>query len=157
MLFYGILKRQEKMGLTAIQNEIQKALIKFGEHSRFSEAVLAKKIREECKLEGKKKAGIALADIEAAAAFLEETQGFHYSFMLNSANEILIEKTEESRFLAGETRQRRLKSEKSKPVFTSFDVTAKPAAKPNRHGAASPKKRTERKSIPLTEDFSAWE
>ncbi len=145
------------MGLTAIQDEIQKVLFKLGEHSRFSEAVLAKKIREECKLEGKKKAGIALADIEAAAAFLEETQGLHYSFILNSANDILIEKTEETRFLAGEPRQRRLKSEKSRQVFTSFDVTAKCAAKPNRRGAAFPKKRTERKSIPLTGDFSDWE
>lgn len=145
------------MGLTAIQDEIQKVLFKLGEHSRFSEAVLAKKIREECKIEGKKKAGIALADIEAAAAFLEETQGLHYSFILNSANDILIEKTEETRFLAGEPRQRRLKSEKSRQVFTSFDVTAKCAAKPNRRGAAFPKKRTERKSIPLTGDFSDWE
>ena len=145
------------MGLTAIQDEIQKVLFKLGEHSRFSEAVLAKKIREECKLEGKKKAGIALADIEAAAAFLEETQRLHYSFILNSANDILIEKTEETRFLAGEPRQRRLKSEKSRQVFTSFDVTAKCAAKPNRRGAAFPKKRTERKSIPLTGDFSDWE
>ena len=155
------------MGLTAIQDEIQKVLFKLGEHSRFSEAVLAKKIREECKLEGKKKAGIALADIEAAAAFLEETQGFHYSFMLNSANDLLVEKTETSRLLEGEARQRRLKSEKSMSLFTNSDLSAdsgKKSAKQdmrsnhtNRTSRNSRPARTERKSLNINSNFEDWE
>lgn len=139
-----------KMTLTPLQNEIQQALIKLGDRSRFSEAILAKTIREKCKIEGKKKAGIALADLEKAAAFLEETTGAHYSFMLNSANDLLIEKTENKRLLEGEARQRRLKSEKAMSIFTNSDVTGK-TKKPK------PQTRTVRKSINIHSNFEDLE
>lgn len=137
------------MTLTLLQNKIQSALIKLGDHSRFSETILAKKIREECKLNGKKKAGIALADLEKAALFLEEQTGAHYSFMLNSANDILIEKTETTRLLQGDARQRRLKSEKSMSLFSNSDV----AVNLNSNKKATPKPRTERKSININSNF----
>lgn len=139
-----------KMTLTPLQNEIQQALIKLGDRSRFSEAILAKTIREKCKIEGKKKAGIALADLEKAAAFLEETTGAYYSFMLNSANDLLIEKTENKRQLEGEARQRRLKSEKAMSIFTNSDVTGK-TKKPK------PQTRTVRKSINIHSNFEDLE
>ena len=139
-----------KMTLTPLQNEIQLALTKLGDRSRFSEAILAKTIREKCKIEGKKKAGITLADLEKAAAFLEETTGAQYSFMLNSANDLLIEKTENKRLLEGEVRQRRLKSEKAMSVFTNSDVTEK-------NKKSKPQARTVRKAINIYSDFEDLE
>ena len=58
------------MSLTLLQSQIQAALKSIGERTRFSEAILAKKIREQCKIEGKKKAGIALLDLEKAASLM---------------------------------------------------------------------------------------
>ena len=139
------------MTLTPLQNEIQQALTKLGDRSRFSEAILAKTIREKCKIDGKKKAGITLVDLEKAAAFLEETTGAHYSFMLNSANDLLIEKTENTRLLEGETRQRRLKSEKAMTIFTNSDLTKKDGRK------QKPQARTIRKSLNIHSDFEDWE
>ncbi len=144
------------MNLSKIQNEIQKALVKMGDRSRFSEAVLAKKIREECHVAGKKKAGLALLDLEKAAQFLEEEQGFYYSFMLNSANDLLIEKSEESRFLEGENRTRRIKSERSMSLFTDSDVSLNSESKKERSKQIK-KPRTERKSINLQSDFEDLE
>ncbi|WP_191017987.1 hypothetical protein [Treponema zioleckii] len=144
------------MNLNRIQTEIQKALVKLGERSRFSEAVLAKKIREEIGIDGKKKAGIALLDLEKAAEFLEESEGFHYSFMLNSANDLLIEKTCESRFLEGESRSRRLKSERAMSLFTDGDIE-KSTSKKSLHSKKSKNLRTERKSIQLQSDFEDFE
>ena len=145
------------MALTPLQNEIQAALIKLGDHSRFSEAILAKTIREKCKVEGKKKAGIALVDLEKAVAFLEETTGAHYSFMLNSNNDLLIEKTENIRFLEGEVRQRRLKSEKSMSIFTNSDVNKKEDAQKKSKSKQKPQARTVRKSININSNFEEWE
>ena len=139
------------MTLTPLQNEIQQALTKLGDRSRFSEAILAKAIREKCKIDGKKKAGITLVDLEKAAAFLEETSGAHYSFMLNSANDLLIEKTEGTRLLEGEARQRRLKSEKAMTIFTNSDLTKKDGKKQKLQA------RTIRKSINVHSDFEDWE
>ena len=144
------------MNLNKIQTEIEKALVKLGERSRFSEAVLAKKIREEIGIDGKKKAGIALLDLEKAAEFLEESEGFHYSFMLNSANDLLIEKTFESRFLEGESRSRRLKSERAMSLFTDGDIE-KSTSKKSLHSKKSKNLRTERKSIQLQSDFEDFE
>ena len=144
------------MNLNRIQTEIQKALVKLGERSRFSEAVLAKKIREEIGIDGKKKAGIALLDLEKTAEFLEESEGFHYSFMLNSANDLLIEKTFESRFLEGESRSRRLKSERAMSLFTDGDIE-KSTSKKSLHSKKSKNLRTERKSIQLQSDFEDFE
>ena len=155
------------MSLTPLQSQIQAALKSIGERTRFSEAILAKKIREQCKIEGKKKAGIALLDLEKAASFLEETENIHFSFMLNSANDLLVEKTETSRLLEGEARQRRLKSEKSMSLFTNSDLGADNGKKsarqdvrsnhPNRTSRNSRPARTERKSLNINSNFEDWE
>ena len=155
------------MSLTPLQNQIQAVLKSIGERTRFSEAILAKKIREQCKIEGKKKAGIALLDLEKAASFLEETENIHFSFMLNSANDLLVEKTETSRLLEGEARQRRLKSEKSMSLFTNSDLGADSGKKSarqdvrsnhtNRTSRNSRPARTERKSLNINSNFEDWE
>ena len=155
------------MSLTPLQNQIQAVLKSIGERTRFSEAILAKKIREQCKIEGKKKAGIALLDLEKAASYLEETENIHFSFMLNSANDLLVEKTDTARLLAGEARQRRLKSEKSMSLFTNSDLGAdngkKNAAQnsqpnhPNRMSRHPHPSRTERKSLNINSNFEDWE
>ncbi|MBO4509239.1 MAG: hypothetical protein J5747_11465 [Spirochaetaceae bacterium] len=155
------------MSLTPLQSQIQAALKNIGERTRFSEAILAKKIREQCKIEGKKKAGIALLDLEKAASFLEETENIHFSFMLNSANDLLVEKTETSRLLEGEARQRRLKSEKSMSLFTNSDLgtdSGKKSARQdvrsnhtNRTSRNSRPARTERKSLNINSNFEDWE
>ncbi len=155
------------MSLTPLQNQIQAALKNIGERTRFSEAILAKKIREQCKIEGKKKAGIALLDLEKAASYLEKTENIHFSFMLNSANDLLVEKTETSRLLEGEARQRRLKSEKSMSLFTNSDLGADNGKKSarqdvrsnhtNRTSRNSRPARTERKSLNINSNFEDWE
>ncbi len=161
------------MSLTPLQNQIQAALKNIGERTRFSEAILAKKIREQCKIEGKKKAGIALLDLEKAASYLEKTENIHFSFMLNSANDLLVEKTETSRLLEGEARQRRLKSEKSMSLFTNSDLgetggkkghgVSKNAARnsrsnhPNRMSRHPHPSRTERESLNINSNFEDWE
>ena len=163
------------MSLTPLQNQIQAVLKSIGERTRFSEAILAKKIREQCKIEGKKKAGIALLDLEKAASFLAETENTHFSFMLNSANDLLVEKAETSRLLEGDSRQRRLKSEKSMSLITNSDLGAsKNAARkglfgtkntarntqpnhPNRISRHPHPSRTERKSLNINSNFENWE
>ena len=155
------------MSLTPLQSQIQEALKNIGERTRFSEAILAKKIREQCKIEGKKKAGIALLDLEKAASFLEETENIHFSFMLNSANDLLVEKTETSRLLEGEARQRRLKREKSMSLFTNSDLSADSGKKSarqdvrsnhtNRTSRNARPARTERKSLNINSNFEDWE
>lgn len=130
----------ELTSLTPIQQEIVKALVALGEKARYSEAILAKKIRETAKIDGKKKAGIGLADLEKAIEYLEEEQGFHYALMLNSANDLLIEKSNESKPLEQEVHSRRLKSERSMSIFTSADLNSKKSDK-------KIQKRTERRRI----------
>jgi len=161
------------MALTPLQNQIQEVLKSLGERTRFSEAILAKKIREQCKIEGKKKAGIALLDLEKAASFLEETENIYFSFMLNSANDLIVEKTETPRLLEGEARQRRLKSEKSMSLITNSDLgeaaekkgrgASKNAARnsqpnhPNRMSRHPHPSRTERESLNINSNFEDWE
>lgn len=139
------------MALSPVQNEIKKALICLVEHSRFSENVLAKKIRENAKIEGKKKAGISLADLEKAIAELEEENHIHYSLMMNSANDILIESSENSRPLEGEVRQRRLKSEKSMEIFTDSDIKSVHSGKAK--GKVKRSKRIESKKMNIYGDY----
>jgi len=161
------------MSLTPLQIQIQAVLKSIGERTRFSEAILAKKIREQCKIEGKKKAGIALLDLEKAASFLAETENTHFSFMLNSANDLLVEKAETSRLLEGDSRQRRLKSEKSMSLLTNSDLgetagkkghgVSKNAAQnsqqshPNRMSRHPHPSRTERESLNINSNFEDWE
>ena len=139
------------MALNQIQEEIKKALVALGERSRFSEAILAKKIRENTRFDGKKKAGLSLLDIEKASDELFETDGVNYSFMMNSANDLLIERTLDSRRLEGEVRQRRLKSEKSMTLFTNGDFTG---AKGEKGGKAKKNgKRADRRKMNVNGDF----
>ena len=165
------------MSLTPLQIQIQAVLKSIGERTRFSEAILAKKIREQCKIEGKKKAGIALLDLEKAASFLAETENTHFSFMLNSANDLIVEKTETPRLLEGDSRQRRLKSEKSMSLITNSDLGAGNAKKSGKRGLSASKNttqnlqpnhpnrisrhphpsRTERKSLNINSNFEDWE
>jgi hypothetical protein len=112
----------EPSSLSPIQQEILKALQALGEKSKYPETLVAKKIRENNKIATKKKSVIALADIEKVLAFLEADGTAYYSLSLNSANDLLIEKTGESKPLSPEARQRRVKSERSLTIFTNKDV-----------------------------------
>ena len=56
--------------MNLIQDEIAKALVQLSEKSLITEAVVAKKIRENLKLEGKNKAGLCFTDIEAAVIYI---------------------------------------------------------------------------------------
>ena len=112
----------EPSSLSPIQQEILKALQALGEKSKYPETLVAKKIRENNKIATKKKSVIALADIEKVLSFLEADGTAYYSLSLNSANDLLIEKTSESKPLSPEARQRRVKSERSLTIFTNKDV-----------------------------------
>ncbi|MDD7581016.1 MAG: hypothetical protein PUJ70_08615, partial [Treponema sp.] len=59
--------------MTLIQNELIKALDAMGERNRFTDAQLAKKLREIANIGGKNKAVIALADLTAAIKSIAES------------------------------------------------------------------------------------
>lgn len=132
--------------LTPIQNEILKAFLMMENKSTFSEFILAKKIRENTKLDTKKKAGIALQDL---LAVLDELNGQNkfYSVHINSVNEILIRKDEEISEIQLEAKRRRQASEKSMSILTSGDLNSSGSRK------AKTKKRTESKKINIYSDF----
>lgn len=108
-------------GLDKIQTEIAKVFEKLGT-SVYSEAIIAKKIRDNVKFTNKKKAGLRLADLEKAAEFVAQEKSVFLTFRLNSVNEILIRKTETADYLAEEERHRRLTSEHSMTFITSSDI-----------------------------------
>lgn len=137
----------QKTELSPIQLEILNALEALGEKARYSEAVLAKKIREKSGIEGKKKAGIGLLDLEKAIEYQESNGLGFYAVIMNSANDLLIEKTAESRPLQPEARQRRIKSEKSISIFTNADLGSK-KSKP-----VKAKKRTENRKLSIYSNF----
>lgn len=139
----------EQTQLTQIQLEILKALEALGEKATYSEFILAKKVRELAKIEGNKKAGIALYDLEAAIGYLEENNLAHYALHLNSANDLLIQKKEESCPLSAEARKRRQSSEKSMAIFTNSDLSA-PKGK-----SKKPQKRTVRKSMNIYGNYDS--
>lgn len=139
----------EKSQLSKVQLEILNALESIGDKSTFSEFVLAKKIRENAKLENKKKAGISLGDIETVIDFLAENNQVHYSIRMNSANDILLEKTDVSKPLSPDAKKRRLSSEKSMEIFTSRDFEQK-----NSNGKSKQKQRSERKKMNIYKDYS---
>lgn len=85
--------------LTPIQKEIAAALEQFKEKSLITEAVLAKKVRENAKIQGKNKAGICLKDLEVCVEYLAENNQLQYALHLNSANDILIKKENEWKLL----------------------------------------------------------
>lgn len=138
------------MNTSPIQLEIEKALEQLSEKATVTEAILAKKIRENNKIDGKKKAGIGLNDLIPAVNALEEKQIF-YSIHINSVNEILLKKESESKELDIEAKRRRQASEKSMSILTSGDLKSS-GGKPKKN-----QKRNDRKSIRLTDDFENWE
>ena len=107
--------------MTLIQNELIKALDAMGERNRFTDAQLAKKLREIANIGGKNKAVIALADLTAAIESIAES-GKIFSITVTSANDLVIERTETFKEIALENKQRRQRHEKSCTIFTSSDL-----------------------------------
>lgn len=107
--------------LNKIQTEIYTALVQLSQKELITEAILAKKIRENNGIKSKNKAGLSLSDVEAAVVEASENNQLFYSIHANSANDLLLKKVLEAREMDGETRRRRLKSEKSKEILTNGD------------------------------------
>ena len=135
--------------LTPIQKEIVLALEQLKEKSLITEANLAKKIRENAKIQGKNKAGICLKDLELCLEYLSENNQLNFALHLNSANDILIKKEENFKLLESDAKKRRQSSEKSISVLTNSDLQNKKSAK------IISKKRTDRKKLHFNniEDF----
>ena len=127
--------------LTPIQKEIAAALEQMKEKSLITEAVLAKKIRENAKIQGKNKAGICLKDLEICIEYLAENNELPYALHLNSANDILIKKEDSYKLLETDAKKRRQSSEKSISVLTSGDLRQKAS------GGKSHEKRSDRKKM----------
>lgn len=127
--------------LKPIQREIVAALEQMKEKSLITEAVLAKKIRENAKIQGKNKAGICLKDLEIGIEYLAENNNLPFALHLNSANDILIKKSDSYKLLEPDAKKRRLSSEKSISVLTNGDLIQKAS------GGKSPKKRNDRKKM----------
>ena len=127
--------------LTPIQKEIVAALEQMKENSLITEAVLAKKIRENAKIQGKNKAGICLKDLEICIEYLAENNELPYALHLNSANDILIKKEDSYKLLETDAKKRRQSSEKSISVLTSGDLRQKAS------GGKSHEKRSDRKKM----------
>ncbi len=131
--------------LTPIQKEIAIALEQLKEKSLITEAVLAKKVRENAKIQGKNKAGICLKDLEVCIEYLAENNQLPFALHLNSANDILIKRVvsdgAEWKLLESDAKKRRNSSEKSISVLTNGDLRGK-----NTGGKAA-KKRTDRKKL----------
>lgn len=127
--------------LTPIQKEITTALEQLKEKSLITEAILANKIRENAKIQGKNKAGICLKDLEVCIEYLADNNQLQYALHLNSANDILIKKEDEWKLLESDAKKRRQSSEKSIPILTNGDLRGKNS------GGKAAKKRTDRKKL----------
>lgn len=136
--------------LSPVQTEIYKAISQMSEKSSFTEFQIAKKIRENTKFDGKKKAGISLADLQEALLALT-AENIFYSIHVNSVNECLLRKEEGPSELPLEARQRRQKSEKSMTIFTSSDFSERKSK--NGKPAKGQAKRSERKKLSVYDDF----
>lgn len=127
--------------LSPIQKEIASALEQLQEKSLITEAILAKKVRENTKIQGKNKAGISLKDLDICIQYLAENKGPLYALHLNSANDILIKKEENWKLLEGDAKKRRQSSEKSMSVLTNGDLRSKAS------GGKGLQKRSDRKKL----------
>jgi len=107
--------------MTPIQTELVRALEAMGDKSRFTDSVLAKKLREVAKIEGKNKATISVSDLMAAIEELAECGKF-FSVTVTSANDLVIERGECMKEISLENKQRRQRHEKSCSIFTSNDL-----------------------------------
>lgn len=92
-----------------------------GDKSKFTDAVLAKKLREIIKNESKKKAVIALADLMPALEASAEA-GRIFAVTVTNANDLLLERAESPKDIPLENKQRRQRHEKSQSIFTNADV-----------------------------------
>lgn len=117
-----------EQGLNQIQNEILKAIEHHSGKALCTEAIIAKRIRDNANIEGKQKAGLAIQDVEKAVAALE-TKGLFYSIHLNSANDILLKKEDEIKYLDPDAKRRRLAAEKSMSVLSNGDFSLKKSNK----------------------------
>ena len=135
--------------LTPIQKEIVLALEQLKEKSLITESILAKKIRENSKIQGKNKAGLCLKDLEICLEHLSQNNQLNFALHLNSANDILIKKEENFKLLDSDAKKRRQSSEKSISVLTNSDLQNKKSTK------QISKKRTDRKKLHFNniEDF----
>ena len=135
--------------LTPIQKEIVLALEQLKEKSLITEAILAKKIRENSKIQGKNKAGLCLKDLEICLEHLSQNNQLNFALHLNSANDILIKKEENFKLLESDAKKRRQSSEKSISILTNSDLQNKKSTK------QISKKRTDRKKLHFNdiEDF----
>lgn len=135
--------------ITPIQKEIVLALEQLKEKSLITEAILAKKIRENAKIQGKNKAGLCLKDLEICLEHLSQNNQLNFALHLNSANDILIKKEENLKLLESDAKKRRQSSEKSISVLTNSDLQNKKSTK------QISKKRTDRKKLHFNdiEDF----
>lgn len=138
--------------MTLIQEKIKEAILEMGEKSKFTDAVLSKKLREILKIDGKKKAVIAFADLMAAMESLCEEKKF-FSVTVTSANALIIEKSQSMKEVSLENRQRRQKHEKSQELFTNADVKISDKAAGKIKSKSIRQKRTERKSLNIYENF----
>ena len=145
--------------MNLIQDEIAKALVQLSEKSLITEAVVAKKIRENLKLEGKNKAGLCFTDIEAAVIYIEENNNLHFAVHLNSANDILIKQAEKAAGLEGDARKRRLASEKSMSVLTNGDIKKAQEGKSGggKNGPKPHSKRTDKKKLNINKNYDDYE
>lgn len=133
--------------LSPIQKEIVTALEQMKEKSLITEAVLAKKIRENAKIQGKNKAGICLKDLEVCIEYLAENKQLQFALHINSANDILIKKEDLWKLLESDAKKRRQSSEKSISVLTNGDLRQKNT------GGKELKKRSDRKKM----DYRSFE
>ena len=140
--------------MTLIQNELIKALDAMGDRNRFTDAQLAKKLREVAKIDGKNKAVIALADLTAAIKSIAES-GKIFSITVTSANDLVIERTETFKEIALENKQRRQRHEKSCSIFTSSDLNQ--SSDKNRNINLKKKKSTKRTVRENLDVNSEWE
>lgn len=145
--------------MNLIQDEIAKALVQLSEKSLITEAVVAKKIRENLKLEGKNKAGLCFTDIEAAVLYIEENNNLHFAVHLNSANDILIKQAEKAAGFEGDARKRRLASEKSMSVLTNGDIKKAQEGKSGggKNGPKPHSKRTDKKKLNINKNYDDYE
>lgn len=140
--------------MTLIQNELIKALDAMGERNRFTDAQLAKKLREIANIDGKNKAVIALADLTFAIESIAES-GKIFSITVTSANDLVIERTETFKEIALENKQRRQRHEKSCTIFTSSDLNQ--SSDKNRNINLKKKKSTKRTVRENLDVNSEWE
>ena len=145
--------------MNQIQEEIAAALVQLSEKSLITEAVTAKKIRDNIKLQGKQKAGLSFTDIEAAIKYIEENKNIHFALHLNSANDILIKKADAAAGLEGDARKRRLASEKSMVVLTNGDVKKSKKSKSSggKNGPKPHSKRTDKKKLNINKNYDEYE